>query len=97
MGASSKNGIFGTLSGISSYDGFGQNIHMDRTMSCTWPKLFMSNYHYELSSCGNNPITKWVKMHQAYTNESCTDVSAVKPIIMHFSSQIGVLTEGKAY
>ena len=29
-------------------------------------------------------LTKWVKMHQVYTNESCTDVSAVKPIIMHF-------------
>ena len=29
-------------------------------------------------------LTKLVKMHQVYTNESCTDVSAVKPIIMHF-------------
>ena len=31
---------------------------LDRTMSCIWPKLSMSNYHYELSSFGNNPINK---------------------------------------
>ena len=43
---------------------------LDRTMSCIWPKLSMSNYHYKRTSCGNNPNNKMGEMDQVYTNES---------------------------
>ena len=52
VGASSKMGSL-----VHSVE-YHAMMALDRTMSCIWPKLSMSNYRYELSSCGNNPINK---------------------------------------
>ena len=79
VGASSKMGSL-----VHSVE-YHAMMALDRTMSCIWPKLSISNYHYKLSSCGNNPINKIGRNASSiYTNESCTNVSAVKQIIMHF-------------
>ena len=60
---------------------------LDRTMSCIWPKLSISNYQYKLSSCGNNPINKMgqnassIYKWELHWCISSSSNSAVKPII----------------